>query len=520
MGLPTPTLEKQVAILKRQLARNAQARVHFSSDPRKWETSETSLHEATVHLSNVAATPERYAALVSCGGVEALVHVLAHPNIDIVSAALCTLAELNDMEGEAVVDNYLGLHQNLVATGAFEATVDAILEHTSKDALSKDDGVHEVLAHGLQFIDHACELRSNDTFGIPITKRLTQLLVSLLQTSEQEPNPKETPNDPLNDNLPPTIARIVETLALLLHDASEASSAFVESDGIRALISCARLHSTKKGAEAVEAARNVLAVLCDVLLNCRIGKSKFVDGNGVETMVEFARNHTALRHGSMKVLDFACLACEVAVLRAFSAGALGVLFAVLAKFRRDKDYSSNDSEHILSILFSMFRYANVDARDRLLFKFWASGGARIDTLLTFYTRCAHQIRAIDENHSQYLMTGVGGSSLRNIADPEEADNAYLQRLDAGLFMLQLTGVIITHLLVYTPDENIGALREGMKDYGVHEQGVLNSVQEYTDSIEAADGSDEALRNRAVEQKRLRSLVKVAKSRRNSYTESN
>lgn len=62
--------------------------------------------------------------------------------------------------------------------------------------------------YDLEFIVHGGELHPDEMFTIPITKRLTQIPVNLLETR------KTVHNKGVNNNIVPAIVRIVETLAV------------------------------------------------------------------------------------------------------------------------------------------------------------------------------------------------------------------------------------------------------------------------------------------------------------------
>lgn len=481
----TTALRRQVSALKRAFAKNAALRAQHENTPKKWEASEIALHAAVHELANTAATPALYHALIANDGVVALVHVLAHQNIDIVATTLHTLADLVDTEGETTttLDAYQNLFDALLAAEAFDAAVAALSIHVTPDSLSADEAAHEVLSHALSLFDHALELRPTVTQGAATRAGMLPYLVGTLTalSFDASSSGKRKREEPLSD----AAARIVETLALLLHDAPESRDSFIKADGVPALLAAIEQHPENAGVDADEAALNALGALCGVLLGGAKAREAFGEASGVERVLQIAKKRAALRAPAVRLLDFALMKCPSAVAHAFAAGGVGVLFALLAR-------AGGDVEHVLGALFSMFRYADGEARDRLLFKFWQRGGDKIGVLMGIYARYA---TALDD--------GLAGCFLRG----EDGEGGGV--LDKGLFIVQIAGVIVAELLVYAP----GGMREivlaVMRDCGVGERGVYKAVEAYADSIDEADGGEEALRDRRDEQHRLRELVKMA-----------
>lgn len=513
-------LRRRVSALKRVYTKNAQARIRHAEDPKKWALSEVALHDAIVALSAIAASPQQYRAFIQLEGLDNMLHLIQHPNVDIVAVTLRTMAELCDTEGESDIEPYIALHGALVKVGAFDAAIEALVHHTTVESLREnDEGAHAVLHSGLDIFDHAAEMRhDNLEFAAKAIARLQTLLDSFVSAAEsgEESGDKKRSKGPSDgsDSISGAVARVVETLALLLHDTGNTRSAFVEAGGIRTLISAAVMHAHEKGAESQEAALNALSVLCDVLLGGALAKEEFVKAGGIESTIHLIRI-SPLRSSAIKLLDFACMACQAAVSRAFDSGAVGMVFAAFGKLpSAEKMKDRTDVEHVLGAMFSMLRYAsNEQERNRMLYKFWQDA-TKTRKLFSIYKQFVNRIQSIDEGHGKFLNVGSGMSSLREIGDPEEMDRAYLERLDAGLFIVQLAGVIITHLLAYSTEEDLAksGVREEIRKHGLRVQGILNSVREYADSIEAADGTDEALKNRKEEQDRLRKVVREAQAR--------
>lgn len=529
-------LGRQIAALKRAFNKNAQQRTRHAEAPQKWANSEVAVHDAVQTISAVAASPQLFKTFVQRDGIVALVHVLGHPNADLVAAALRVFAELCDPEGEGTnLEPYKFLLDALISAGVFQAACSVLLEHagsTDSDsastacapcALTTDEGVAGILSAALDLFEHASELKPGVEFAVDITRNLGKLLGLLLKDSVDASTEKEKTDDgkrkltQVDEAISTSIARAVDTLALLLHDAPECRAAFVEENGLDALLRVVAVHVKETGGEALENTRNALAVLCDVLLGGEKAQLMFIECGGVEQLLKLVRERVGLRDSALKVLDFACMSCRQAVAKAFASGAVGILFAVFSKLKLGQGSAARSNvEHVLGILFSMFRFADNDEQhDRLLFKFLQRSGkkqTKIDQLFSVYRHFANRICQIDNAHASFLLDGEGSSDLRKLGDPETVEKAYMGRLDAGLFVVQLAGIIATHILAFAPLQSLQSVQTLMSEHGVTWKGVLNSVSEYTNSIEAADGSGSEMKSREEERTRLSRLVEAAEQR--------
>jgi beta-catenin-like protein 1 len=69
--------------LERKTVANAEQRIKYASDPRRFMESEADLDQAIAALHVLAAAPHVFGIVVELGMIESLVALLAHENTDI-----------------------------------------------------------------------------------------------------------------------------------------------------------------------------------------------------------------------------------------------------------------------------------------------------------------------------------------------------------------------------------------------------------------------------------------------------
>lgn len=106
----------------------------------------------------------------------------------------------------------------------------------------------------------------------------------------------------------------------------------------------------------------------------------------------------------------------------------------------DKEYrQEKDDEHTISIILSLFKSALAKEHlDRLFAKFLENQGEKTERLIVCF-------------RVYYLRVGILEARF-NLLDPEtrNTDVEYLERLDAGLYTLQMISVIIAYLYSADP----------------------------------------------------------------------
>ncbi|CAM9203565.1 unnamed protein product, partial [Phaeothamnion confervicola] len=272
----------------------------------------------------LATSPELYPEVVSFGGPELLLGLLAHENTDVGIAAVSLLAELADPEivlGDANADPDAAAE----AAAAVAALVDAIAD---KQGL-------ELLVQNLGRLDESNE---EDAKGVQLTVQLLQNMVevnpalgealaertSLLRFLLKRVRGKKFDYNKLVCS---------EVLAQLLNSSAAVRAKLHHvqgTDGIDALLNAVAVYKRRDPTSEDEAMciENLFDALSAALLLLD-NQDRFRKNEGIELMVRCLREKKFAAWPAIRVLDFACTNNKANCHRLVQAQGLGALCPML-----------------------------------------------------------------------------------------------------------------------------------------------------------------------------------------------
>ena len=384
-------------------------------------TSEADLDADIKALSILSEHTDLYEEFAKLGCVSSLVSLLSHENTDIAIDAIEIINELTDDDVNA--------EQN-----EWDALVDALLEadvlNLLYENLNRLNEESESDRAGAYYVMGVIEnLASRPSVAEQIGKETEFLnwLQSRLQKKES----------PVSQNK----EYASEILSILLQSSSENRKKMISSDGIDAFLQMLSSYRKKDPAKDSEE-DGYVDNLFDCLTCCvdeAEGKAKFLDAEGTELCLIMVREGKMSKPRALCVLDHALggaggrECCEKFV----EAAGLKTLFSALVK-KPDK----KSTEHILGIFSSMLRLlpANEGPRIRLLAKFVEKDYQVLERLVQIRRENAARVATADE------AIKVERAS-RSVEEQEElATQWFLQRLDAGFYVLQTVDVILAWLV--------------------------------------------------------------------------
>jgi len=106
--------------------------------------------------------------------------------------------------------------------------------------------------------------------------------------------------------------------------------------------------------------------------------------------------------------------------------------------KKKKGFDENkDEEHIVSMIVSLFRYLTASTLDRLISKFTERDYEKVDRIIELHEKYYNAVKETDKK-------------FQNQELELSEEEIYLEKLDAGLFTLQLTDLVIAFACNYTP----------------------------------------------------------------------
>jgi len=406
--------------LKKALKSNQKMRMKHADDPAQFVDSEVELDECLTRMHAIASAPEHYHVLVDAGGVPALVECLRHDNTDIIIEAIDLVKELTDPDLVEDASEALALVEAFTGSQGLEVLVDN-MRRLDESQPEDEAAIHDSLA----IMENLMEARPS--VAAEIAKRTTLLgwLLSRVKRAKE-----------FNQNT----LYASEILSILLMQGGVTAEALAKLDGMDALLvgAAAFRKLDPQSAEQGELCANVFNCLCSALNADSANKQVFCDAEGVELMLFVLRERAAFaRKYVVRVLSFAMDRSAASCQKSVEAGGLKFLFPVFMATGSHKHYSKAEvkaeAEHAISLVASLMTLipATDRSHQRLLAKFSEQSFEKTDRLMELFETYTLRLRAFE-------------------TDAEDPDEIYLNRIDAGLFVLQQLCMLMVPLLACAP----------------------------------------------------------------------
>ncbi|KAG0360254.1 Catenin-beta-like protein [Gamsiella multidivaricata] len=438
-------VRKMVLKFEKAINKNQEMRVKYPDDPAKFLESEADLDEEIKRLMAMTQAPQHYGVLVELNTVASILSLLTHENPDIAIDAIELLKELTDEEVLSV-----GLEEDEEIAGSESETGMKMFA----EALV-DQGMLDLLVQNLERLD---EEEANDRQGVfntlAIFENLTSIDVSMADKTVSKSKLLQWIMKRLKVKAFDSNKQYCsELLAILLQSSPDNRKTLGKLGGIDNLLQFLAVYKRKdpKDPDEIEMMENLFDGLCSALAE-KENKRLFLEGEGIELMVIMIKEKKMARIRAVKVLDYAMStkAGTANCLRFVEITGLKTLFSIFSKKGVDKlkkAYKSfsevEEEEHIIGIMASLVRNLPLESghRLRVVRKFVEDDYAKLERLLDLREGYEARVRALDEKIEQENKERELDED--EIAE-EEAERA-LQRLDAGLYVMQLIDLILAHL---------------------------------------------------------------------------
>lgn len=468
-------LRKLALNFEKRISKNAELRAKFEDDPPKFMGSEADLDADVKGLSILSDHPELYEEFAKLGCVGSLVSLLAHENTDIAIDSIEIINELTDEDVQA-------------GQKAWDALVDALLEADLPNLLVQNlHRLDEGNESDVSGVYHSLSIIENLASNASVAERLVRdspLLKWLLRRIQRT-------ESPVSQNK----QYAAEILAILQQSSLENRNSFAGLDGVEVmlqLLSAYRKRDPAKDSEEEEFVENLFDCLTAAVEN-EAGKSKFIEAEGVELCLIMLREGKFSKGRALRVLDHAMsgstgsAVCEKLV----EAAGLKTIFAT---FIKSSDHTT--TEHVLGIFGAMLRRLPGDSapRIRTLAKFMEKNYEKLGKLTKLRHDYATRLRPIDlQIERERAAMSAGDAELL-------IDEWLSRRLDAGLFCLQTTDLILAWLVA--EDEGAGKyISAALGDRDESLADLRRTLMEQLNGLEATKGKEEM-----VEAEMLRTLV--------------
>ena len=398
---------------------NLEARSRHAEEPEAYMESELELHEEMVKLKELAGVPEQGAEFVRLQLVHSLVALLAHENADVAALAVEVLEELTSEDvREESGENTQRIVQAVCEAGG--------VEHLAESLERFDENVAEeamAVFHVLSTVENLVEIKLDMAERFGQSTNLMEWLVHRLQKQEFDSNKQYAS----------------EILAILLQSSEKNQLKFGEKNGIELLLRAIAQYRNKEpdNEDEAETLENVFDALCSSLLT-QENKKEFLIAEGVELMVILLKAKTKVHGGALKVLDYGMANNGDAVERFVERLGLRSLFKCFASSQSTgKGSDTMEMEaRCVSIIANLLQCALTKSTwQRTAAKFVESDYEKCGLVFDLIIRYSAKVRAVEEKLEEELGEGA----------ELDLDDAYLERLDGGLYTLQQATIIFAHI---------------------------------------------------------------------------
>ncbi|KAJ1528860.1 hypothetical protein ONE63_007232 [Megalurothrips usitatus] len=421
--LDEAAMKRMILNFEKKALKNQEMRIKFPEMPEKFMESEFELNDCIAELHALATVPDLYPLMVELNAIPSLLELLSHENTDIAVAVVDLLQELSDVdilhESKEGAD---ALMEALISQQICPLLVQN-LERLDDSVKEESDGIHNTLA----VFENITELRPEVCPDLA-KQGLMQWLMRRLRVKAPFDNNKLYAS---------------EILSILLQNTPENRQMIGDMDGIDVILQQLAFYKRHdpSSSEEHEMMENLFNCLCSALMYAP-NRERFLRGEGLQLMNLMLREKKLSRNGSLKVLDHAMSGPDGKENCNKFVDILGLrtifpLFMKTPKKNRKRILTTEEhEEHVVSIIASMLRNCRGPQRQRLLNKFTENDHEKVDRLMELHFKYLEKVEQVDQQiEDERRDLGEG-------EDSDEEDANYLQRLDGGLFTLQLVDYIL------------------------------------------------------------------------------
>ncbi|KAM0715834.1 hypothetical protein Q7P37_008348 [Cladosporium fusiforme] len=451
------------ASFERKIAKNAELRAKFESEPTKFMGSEADLDAEIKTWSLLSEHAELYPEFAQSSSALKLVELLAHENTDIAIGTIEIISELLDEDVEATQSQW-----DALATALLDADLlDLLISNLNRlDETSESDrsGVY----HSLSVLESLAGQQ-------PVAERIgTETVLNWLC------NRIRTPETPLSQNK----QYAAEVLQVLLQSSPLLRNRLAkEVEGVDLFLQILahyRKRDPPKDTPEEEYVENLFdAMTC--VLDERTGKEAFLDAEGVELVLIMLKEGGFSKQRALRALDHAVggsgenisEASTKVCSKLVEAGGLKTVFSLFAK-----KPTPATTEHLLGIFASLLRWLPGESAERIrtLNKFTEKDYEKLGKLLQIRKEYAKRLGAVEEEIKLE-------KRMMDEEDWAEREGEWFsRRLDGGLYGLQTADVVLAWLVA----EDAGAKKVVAEGLGGDLKTVSESLSEQLEGVEDED----------------------------------
>jgi len=553
-------VKRLIVAFEKAFTENTKMREKFADSPEKFVDSEWQLARCLRDMQAIATAPEHYIELLRHGTHDSILSLLTHDNTDIVIGAIDLLrdflaaddgdgsenADLGDLESaedklirrDLVTQTVLVFSGQLLKLDLIPLLSSAILRFNENISEEKQ-GVYDCL----ELVENLFEIAVDQCSQLILEK--TKFVKWLLERISSD---KFGAFDDVK-------LYASEILCIMAQSSEPVQQQIGKDNGIDSLLQTLSKYRKEdpKVAEEEEMLENICNVLC-VTCTHPDNRSLFLNSEGLELLKLLIKSHRYCKRGASKILTFYLTNDVKASGHWMDIGGLGTLFSAFMhqskvdessekeqvnhrkKKKKKKHSVFDDEEHIVSTMAALltnFKDAVQSSQQQLLRLEEERGspngeeeapknGAQLEASLEKNSSYIERIVVkFSENHCEKLerLVKLHGKYLERMKridakmmdeddedkgrDEVDEDQIYEDRLEAGLFTLQLIDYMLVFVTNSLPPLKTRATKY-IKEQGGSWQDIKQVLLEY--AVRAANENDEDPENASGETAYIRGLA--------------
>ena len=371
------TLSELLKSIRKKYDSDIMLRNKYKNDSMKYCTIEEELHEDLVVLQRLAAYPNLLSSFISNSGIEIIILILTHPNIDIISAMLSLIVEITESDFLNDIEDAKSFIELLISNSIFDRIAETLYKISPNDE-DASQYYSDILGIFENFVD--VYEKSADLIG---GTKAIEWMLQMIRSSSNVDSADIAEGD--------VCLFCSEVLAMLVQFSDENKKRFAKMEGVPILVNVIvniKENTNRKIliGNQEEFANNIVDCICSALLY-EENKKMFAMADGVNIMIDFMRENNTFRHLGIKVLNFAIQNSKENSIQFVESNGLCVLFPYfMSKGMKKikKEIATKGEESSIEIIVNLLRYVNGVNYDRVIFKFKENKNEKIKQLIEVY----------------------------------------------------------------------------------------------------------------------------------------
>ena len=371
------TLSELLKSIRKKYDSDIMLRNKYKNDSMKYCTIEEELHEDLVVLQRLAAYPNLLSSFISNSGIEIIILILTHPNIDIISAMLSLIVEITESDFLNDIEDAKSFIELLISNSIFDRIAETLYKISPNDE-DASQYYSDILGIFENFVD--VYEKSADLIG---GTKAIEWMLQMIRSSSNVDSADIAEGD--------VCLFCSEVLAMLVQFSDENKKRFAKMEGVPILVNVIvniKENTNRKIliGNQEEFANNIVDCICSALLY-EENKKMFAMADGVNIMIDCMRENNTFRHLGIKVLNFAIQNSKENAIQFVESNGLCVLFPYfMSKGMKKikKEIATKGEESSIEIIVNLLRYVNGVNYDRVIFKFKENKNEKIKQLIEVY----------------------------------------------------------------------------------------------------------------------------------------